>query len=61
MKAVIDEELCIGCGNCEELCPEVFELGDDEIARVIGDCGEYKDCCEEAMVSCPGEAITIVD
>lgn len=58
-KAYVDPDLCDACGTCEELCPEVFELGDDEVAHVIGDCEENRDCCEEAMVSCPEEAISI--
>ncbi len=33
---VVDYETCIGCGSCVELCPEVFELRNDEKAWVIG-------------------------
>ena len=33
---VVDMDLCIGCGSCVELCPEVFELRDDK-AWVIGE------------------------
>ena len=35
MKAKITEG-CIGCGQCEETCPEVFEMGDDDLAKVKG-------------------------
>ena len=35
-RVVIDEEECIGCGTCEEICPEVFKLNPDtEKAEVI--------------------------
>jgi len=34
-KPVVDYETCIGCGSCVELCPEVFELRNDEKAWVI--------------------------
>jgi ferredoxin len=35
-KVVIDEECCIGCGSCDELCPHVFEMDEEaEKARVI--------------------------
>ena len=51
-------DLCIGCGSCVEICPEVFKLRDDEKAWVIG----YDKCttcdCEEAANICPTEAIS---
>jgi ferredoxin len=53
---VVDFDLCIGCGSCVELCPEVFELRDDK-AWVIGP-DKCNTCdCEEAMNVCPTEAI----
>ena len=60
MKAVVDKDLCSGCGTCEEICPEVFRLNDEGISEVIGSCDDV-DCCEEAAESCPEEAITIED
>lgn len=54
----VDSDLCIGCGLCTEICPEVFEMGDDGQAHVINEdeCSEL-DCCAEASDSCPTEAI----
>ncbi len=54
----VDPDLCIGCGLCAEICPEVFRIGDDEQAHVIegANCSE-SDCCAEARDSCPTEAI----
>ena len=55
---VVDYDLCIGCGSCVEICPEVFELRDDEKAYVIGE-DKCSTCdCEEAVDICPVEAIT---
>ena len=53
-------DLCIGCGLCEELCPAVFELGDDGVAHVIDpeEC-EAAGCCEEAAEECPVDAISL--
>ena len=53
---VVDAELCIGCGSCVELCPEVFELRDDK-AWVIGP-EKCNTCdCQSAADTCPVEAI----
>ena len=29
----IDQDECIGCGNCEESCPDVFRMNDDGIQK----------------------------
>ncbi len=59
MPAKVDESLCTGCGLCEEICPDVFKLGEDGISHVVGDCEANIDCCQEAAESCPVGAITI--
>ena len=60
MKATGEHDLCIGCALCESICPEVFEMGDDGLAHVIGEVTpELEDTAEEARDSCPTEAITL--
>ncbi len=61
MKAAIDKSLCIGCGLCTEVCPQVFEMGDDNIAQVKTDPvpPEAEDSCRQAADQCPGVAIQI--
>ena len=55
---VVDQELCIGCGICADLCPEVFTL-QDEKSQVIGE-GNCASCdCQEAVDSCPVSAIEL--
>jgi len=61
MKAIVDRDLCIGCGLCEDTCPEVFRLEEDGIALVIVDTvseelyGPVRDCVD----LCPVDAISI--
>ena len=33
MKARVDPDLCIGCGICPDVAPEVFEMGTDDKAH----------------------------
>jgi ferredoxin len=59
MKVSIDET-CIACAKCAEICPEVFEMG-DEIAELIVEQvpSEHEDAVREAADECPVEAIII--
>ena len=61
MIAKVDRDLCIGCGLCAEICPEVFVMGDDSIAIVVGDGvpAEVEGTARDAATSCPVEAIIL--
>ena len=61
MKVRVDPNLCNGTGLCEGICPEVFELGDDGIARPKADVvpPEYEDAAREAAENCPADAIDV--
>ena len=56
----INKDLCIGCGACAGLCPEVFEMGDDNKAQVKAeaDFENNADCINNAKDSCPASAIS---
>ena len=55
---VVDQDECIGCGTCEGICPEVFQLNEEtDKSEVIKPEGGPEDLIEEAIDSCPVEAI----
>jgi ferredoxin len=59
-QVIIDEEECIGCESCVELCPSVFGWNeDDEKAYVVDGADPNDDCVEEAVASCPAECIEV--
>ncbi len=60
MKAIVDENLCIGCELCADTCPEVFRMMEDGLSHVIADPipEEQYDCVQEAVEICPVSAIS---
>ncbi|MBW2617683.1 MAG: ferredoxin [Deltaproteobacteria bacterium] len=57
-RVYIEEECCIGCGNCAEVCPDVFRLNDEtDRSEVIKPEGGPEDQIQEAIDGCPGECI----
>lgn len=60
MKPKVDSDLCTGCGLCEDTCPEVFKLGDDDLAQVINENPpeELNEKIQECIDDCPAEAIS---
>lgn len=60
MRAIVDEETCVGCGLCPDTCPEVFEM-DGEKAKVVADPvpPDAEETCREAAEGCPVDAIAI--
>jgi ferredoxin len=63
MKAKIDAGSCTGCAACCEACPEVFEMGDDAIAKVKADPvpAGCEDKVRDAASSCPVTCIEVAE
>lgn len=60
MKIEVDQNKCIGCGNCVALTQnEVFDFNDDGLAEcIMEDIPEdKKEVAKEAITECPTEAI----
>lgn len=60
MQVEVDQELCISCGVCVDLCPDVFGWNDNEKAHSIVDevPAEFEEVAQEAIDSCPTSAIS---
>lgn len=58
-EVTIDQDECMGCEACVEICPAVFAFNDDETkAYVIEGANADEDCVDEAIASCPAECIS---
>ena len=57
-KVTVDAEACVGCGLCEQMCPDVFALKDDGVAHVKTDsCGSCN--LPDIADQCPVNAIKV--
>jgi ferredoxin len=62
MKAYVDKDLCIGCGLCPSICPDVFQMNDDlGKAEVISNdiSADLEETAKEAEDNCPVGAISV--
>ncbi len=60
MKVKVNQDTCIGCGACQAICPNIFEIGDDGHAVAKVDTVPESDVAnaQDAKESCPVGAIT---
>lgn len=61
MKIVVEREECIGCGNCVDIAPDVFELDEEGLSKVVNPAGADDDTIREAAESCPVDCIILSD
>jgi len=63
MKVVVDTDRCGGHGLCEAVAPDYFEVQRNGLAQVMRDDVDPADVAdvEDAVASCPTEALRIVD
>jgi ferredoxin len=53
----VDQDVCIGCGLCTNLVPEVFRLNDNGVSEVFNQSGSTEAKIQEAIDSCPVNCI----
>ncbi len=56
-KPVVDQDTCTGSGLCPDIASSTIQLNDDGVAEVIDPQGDDEDTIQEAIDSCPVEAI----
>ncbi len=67
MKTKVNKDLCIGCGACTAIVPDVFQIGDDGLAEAITEnenlitevSEEFMDDVRDAAEGCPTSAIEV--
>ncbi|MEG1615577.1 MAG: ferredoxin [Bacteroidales bacterium] len=57
IKKVWIEPGCISCGNCESVCPEVFEVTDESHVIPDADLNLYEEGIKTAAEECPVQVI----
>ena len=57
-KIVVDQDKCIGCGDCEATCPVSFKLTDGKAYPIKAEV-EKISCEKEAEAGCPVAAISV--
>lgn len=61
-QVVIDEEKCTGCGTCAAIAEDCFALNEETEKAYVTDAGACsEDDIQEAIDTCPEEAITWAD
>ncbi|MDD5341692.1 MAG: ferredoxin [Patescibacteria group bacterium] len=59
MKPIVNREICIGCGTCEGICPEVFKVIDGKSNVLeMADYSAYADKIQQAVDACPVQCIS---
>lgn len=58
MKVVVNRGNCIGCGACEGIYPEVFQVDDGGLSTIINNENLDPAKVDEAIEGCPTSAIS---
>ena len=57
-KVTVDASTCVGCGLCEQECPEVFQVQGDGLAHIKAQsCAKHN--LQDIAEQCPVSAIVV--
>lgn len=60
MEIKIDQEACIGCGSCQAICPDFFEMDEENKVKIKKpEPGTDDQCVQEVVEICPVDAIKV--
>jgi len=59
-KIEVNKETCIGCGSCEAICPDAFEIKNGKSAVKKAKVAKLT-CEKEAKEICPVDAIKVTE
>lgn len=57
MQITIEQDKCVGCGRCTEICPDVFKLSTEGKSQIMAQTNF--ECAKRAGDECPVEAIHV--
>ncbi len=59
LKIDVDEDKCIGCGNCYDICPKAAKIWEiNDVAHILD--LRYCHVCTLCAMECPVDCITII-
>jgi ferredoxin len=63
MRVIVDTEKCAGFGVCENIIPEVYQVGDDGLTHVLTEelTEDMRVDLEASVAECPRQALRLVD
>lgn len=63
MRVVVDHDVCEANGVCESITPEVFEVGEDDVLKILQPevPAGLEDKVHEAVMRCPKAALSTHD